>query len=100
MSTFEKIYELVAKIPRGKVATYKALATLSGTNPKVVGYALHRNIDPENTPCHRVINSKGKVSEGYAFGGPKIQQKMLEDEGVIFNENGTTDLKRFGYLID
>ncbi|KKR76583.1 MAG: Methylated-DNA/protein-cysteine methyltransferase [Candidatus Levybacteria bacterium GW2011_GWA2_40_8] len=99
MNTFEKIYELVAKIPRGKVTTYKALATLSGTNPKVVGYALHVNKDPDSVPCHRVINSKGRISEGYAFGGPKIQQKMLEKEGVVFDKTGITNLKKFGYLI-
>src|SRR3990167_4735204 len=100
MNIFEKTYDLVAKIPKGKVTTYASLARLVRTNPKVIGYALHVNKDPNNVPCHRVINSKGKVSLGYAFGGPQIQQKMLEDEGVVFDKTGITNLKRFGYLID
>ena len=97
MNTFEKIYELVAKIPKGKVATYKTLADLTATNPKVVGYALHVNKDPDNVPCHRVINSKGRVSEGFAFGGPKVQQKMLEEEGVIFDKWGKTNLQKYAF---
>lgn len=97
MKVFEEVYDLVAKIPKGKVTTYGRIAKIVGINPRVVGYALHSNEDPRNVPCHRVINSKGEISEGYAFGGPKIQQSMLEKEGIKF-QNGKTDLKKFGYF--
>lgn len=97
MKTFEEIYELVAKVPKGKVTTYSRLAQIVGTTPKVVGYALHCNKDPKNVPCHRVINSKGGISQGYAFGGPDKQQLMLENEGIKF-QNGKTDLGKFGYF--
>ncbi len=99
MKTFDKIYDLVVKIPKGKVTTYGAISKIIGYDPRVVGYALHANKDPKNIPCHRVINSKGKISSGYAFGGPDKQQKILEKEGIIFSRDKTVDLKKFGYLI-
>ncbi|MCR4692844.1 MAG: MGMT family protein [Firmicutes bacterium] len=71
MNTFEKIYEVVKSIPKGKVATYGQVAVLAG-NPRwarVVGYALHNNPEPTSIPCHRVVNREGKVAEVYAFGG-------------------------------
>ncbi len=98
MKTFDKVYDLVAKIPKGKVTTYGAISKLIGMDPRVVGYALHANKDSENVPCHRVINSKGKISKGFAFGGPSIQKKMLEKEGIIFDKNERVDLEKFGYL--
>ena len=63
MNTFEKIYEVVRNIPKGKVATYGQVAILAG-NPRlarVVGYALHVNPDTSTIPCHRVVNREGRV---------------------------------------
>jgi methylated-DNA-protein-cysteine methyltransferase related protein len=100
MNTFDKVYSIVSKIPRGKVTTYGAISKIAGINPRVVGYALHVNNDPKNVPCHRVINSKGKISSGYAFGGPGIQKKLLENEGIKFGTNEAVDLKKFGYFND
>lgn len=99
MNSFDKIYDLVVKVPKGKVTTYGALSKLVGVNPRAVGFALHANSDPKNVPCHRVINSKGKISSGYAFGGPGIQKQMLETEGVIFDNKEKVDLKTFGIFI-
>lgn len=98
MNTFDKIYDLVALVPKGKVTTYGALAKAVMTNPRVVGYALHQNKDPKHVPCHRVINSKGEISGGYAFGGPNVQKEMLEKEGIVFKKN-KVDLKIFEYPI-
>lgn len=98
MNTFDKVYDLVASVPKGKITTYGAISKIVGVDPRVVGFALHANKDPKNIPCHRVINSKGQISKGYAFGGPHIQQKMLEDEGVIFNR-GVVNLNQFGFLV-
>ena len=64
----EKVYEIVRKIPRGKVLTYKEVARRAG-NPKAyraVGNALNQNKDPR-IPCHRVIRSDGKIG-GYRDG--------------------------------
>jgi methylated-DNA-protein-cysteine methyltransferase-like protein len=99
MSSFDKVYKLVSSVPKGRVTTYGAISKIVGMDPRVVGYALHANKDSENVPCHRVINSKGKISAGYAFGGPDIQKKMLIKEGIKFNKDETVDLKKFGYLL-
>ncbi len=98
MNTFEKIYEVVRSIPQGKVATYGQVALLAG-NPRwarVVGYALHINPDPSNIPCHRVVNREGKVAPEFAFGGAGVQRERLEAEGVVFEKDGTVDLKKYG----
>ncbi len=93
-SVFEKIYDVVRQIPRGKVATYGQVALLAG-NPRwarVVGYALHVNPDPATIKCHRVVNRNGEVSKAFAFGGENMQIILLEEEGVKVT-NGKVDLK-------
>ncbi len=94
---FKKIYEVVSRIPKGKVATYGLVARMAG-NPRwsrVVGYALHNNPAPGVIPCHRVVNREGKVAESFAFGGSDIQRKMLEDEGIVFEADGHIDLEKY-----
>ncbi len=86
MKTFEKVYKIVRKIPRGKVSTYGNIAIRLGLNPRVVGYALHANKSSEQVPCHRVVFKDGSLSKGYAFGGKDIQKKLLVNEGVNFIE--------------
>ena len=100
MNTFDKVYQLVAKIPKGKVTTYGAISKTVGVNPRIVGFALHANKDPQNIPCHRVINAKGEISSGYAFGGSNEQKNMLLKEGVSFNSNGKSiDLQQYGFYL-
>ncbi len=97
MNTFEKIYEVVKSIPKGKVATYGQVALLAG-NPRwarVVGYALHVNPYPGIIPCHRVVNREGRVAPGFAFGGEDVQRQLLEAEGVVFEPNGRIDLEKY-----
>ena len=96
---FKMIYDVVCKIPKGKVATYGTVATLAG-NPRwarVVGYALHNNPAPVIIPCHRVVNREGKVAEAFAFGGGAAQRKLLEDEGIVFESDGSIDLEKYGW---
>ncbi len=97
LSVFEKIYEVVSKIPKGRVATYGQVAMLAG-NPRwarVVGYALHNNPKPFIIPCHRVVNRKGKLASAFAFGGEDAQRELLEKEGIVFREDGTVDLRLY-----
>ena len=97
MNTFEKIYEVVKSIPKGKVATYGQVALLAG-NPRwarVVGYALHVNPYPGIIPCHRVVNREGGVAPGFAFGGEGIQRQLLESEGIVFETDGRIDLEKY-----
>lgn len=96
-SPTKRIYEAVKKIPAGKVATYGQVATMAG-NPKMsraVGNALHKNPDPENIPCFRVVNSKGELSGAFAFGGENEQKKRLEADGIKV-EDGRVELSRYG----
>ena len=100
MNTFEKIYDAVRKIPKGKVCTYGCIASMAG-NPRwarVVGYALHVNPEPGAIPCHRVVTRNGEVSKAFAFGGENMQRILLAEEGVEFLEDGRVDLKRFIWL--
>ena len=93
----KRIYDAVCNIPKGKVATYGQVAALAG-NPKMsraVGNALHKNPDPEQIPCYRVVNSRGELSGAFAFGGKDVQKKLLEADGIEV-VNGTVDLKKYG----
>jgi len=89
-TTFELIYDVVRKIPRGCVATYGQIATLAG-NPRwsrVVGYALHVNPEPGVIPCHRVVNRLGETSSAFAFGGEESSgMSFLRKDGRVW----TTD---------
>lgn len=85
-NVFTRIYDVVRRIPRGRVCTYGQIALLVG-NPRlsrVVGYALHVNPEPGVIPCHRVVNRNGEVSSAFAFGGENVQIQLLENEGVEF----------------
>jgi methylated-DNA-protein-cysteine methyltransferase-like protein len=86
---YDKVYDAVKKIPKGKVSTYGRIAVLCG-NPRcarAVGYALHQNPDPENIPCHRVVFKDGSLSPAFAFGGKNRQYRLLKAEGVKFSKD-------------
>ncbi|MDO4418173.1 MAG: MGMT family protein [Eubacteriales bacterium] len=82
--TFEAVYEIVRRIPRGKVATYGQIARMLGNVrwARVVGYALHDNPDGDLTPCYRVVNREGRVSSAFVFGGKNRQIELLEADGI------------------
>ncbi|MBR5337779.1 MAG: methylated-DNA--[Lachnospiraceae bacterium] len=95
----KRIYEAVKKIPRGKVATYGQIAELAGDKKmaRAVGNALHHNPDPENIPCHRVVNSKGELADQFAFGGAWNQAELLRKEGVG-STDGRIDLQKYRWI--
>jgi O-6-methylguanine DNA methyltransferase len=94
----ETVYEFLKTIPRGKVVTYGQIACFLGNKhlSRAVGNILHKNPDPANIPCHRVVNARGEVSQAYAFGGAEAQRRRLEAEGVLFSPDGRIDLNRYG----
>ncbi|MCL2697263.1 MAG: MGMT family protein [Oscillospiraceae bacterium] len=96
----KRVFELVRKIPRGKVSTYGEIALAAGRPraARIVGYTLHRNDDSELTPCHRVVFKGGSLASGYVFGGADVQREMLEKEGVVFTADGKVDMKICNYL--
>lgn len=96
-SPTKRIYEAVKTIPKGKVATYGQVAEMAGDRKmaRAVGNALHKNPDPENIPCFRVVNSKGECSGSFAFGGLNEQAKRLIADGVEVVDN-RVDLEKYG----
>ena len=90
----DKVYEFVKNIPCGKVATYGQIALHLGNKnfARAVGSILHNNPDPEHIPCHRVVNTQGRLSRSYAFGGIEAQRRLLVSEGVVFKNNQVVDL--------
>jgi len=94
---FERIYEIVAQIPSGRVATYGQIARLAGNArmARTVGYALHSAPDWRNLPCHRVVNRFGQLSRVFESGGVNEQRILLELEGVSFSEDGCVPLEEF-----
>lgn len=95
----QKVYEIVRSIPRGKVMTYGQIAYSlgEGYTARTVGYVM-RNSD-DDVPWQRVINSQGKCSTGRLLLPHNIQQQMLEDEGVVFDDKGRCDLERFRFEV-
>lgn len=93
-----KVYELLKTIPKGKVVTYSQIAENLGNKKlaRVVGNILHSNPDEDKVPCYKVVNSKGKLSSHFAFGGIEKQKEKLEKEGIIVN-NYTVDLNKYKY---
>ena len=88
MLVSEKVYRLTSKIPKGKVVTYKQIAEKADIkNPRLVGFILHKNKDPKNIPCHRVVRSDGILASNYAFGEKKEQRRKLEEEGIKFEKD-------------
>ena len=93
----KRIYEAVKRIPAGYVATYGQVAEMAGNKKmsRAVGNALHKNPDPDNIPCFRVVNSKGELAGAFAFGGEDVQAKLLRADGVEVID-GKVDLKKYG----
>lgn len=91
---FSRVYEIVAKIPGGKVATYGQIANMLGDrcNARVVGWAM--KAAPNNLPCHRVVNRLGEMAPGYVFGSKQLQRDILESEGITFKSNGCIDMNK------
>jgi len=93
--TYERIYGVVRRIPRGRVATYGQVASVAGLpgRARQVGYALHALSTESNLPWQRVVNSSGRISSRAEPGADHLQRILLEDEGVAFDDSGRISLK-------
>ena len=94
----ERVYKIVRRIPRGRVMTYGQIAELlgEGYTPRTVGFAMHSS--PDGTPWHRVLNAQGATSTGRIVLPHDKQQRLLEQEGVVFNQNNRCDLETYLYI--
>jgi methylated-DNA-protein-cysteine methyltransferase-like protein len=98
-SRYTSIYRVVARIPRGRVATYGQVAVLAGSpgQARLVGYALHALHQRSGVPWHRVVNAQGRISPRSSDGAPMhlVQRRRLERERVRFDAVGRIPLERF-----
>ena len=95
--SYRRIYAVVARVPRGRVATYGQIATLARLprHARLVGYALNVLPADSDLPWHRVVNAKGQVSpRANALGHEELQARLLAREGVRMID-GAIPLDRF-----
>ncbi len=102
MSFYDKVYNVVKQIPKGKVATYGQIALLCGSPraSRAVGYALHFNPDPEHIPCYRVVNRFGRCAPAFAFGGSDVQASLLRVDGIEVSTDGYVNLSDYLWTPD
>jgi methylated-DNA-protein-cysteine methyltransferase related protein len=103
VSKYTQIYDVVRRIPLGKVATYGQVADLAGLYGKarLVGYALYQVPLESDVPWQRVVNAKGEISYSIAReGGDHLQRNLLEQEGIKFKANGSIDLKADRWIVE
>jgi methylated-DNA-protein-cysteine methyltransferase-like protein len=94
----ERAYALVLRIPPGRVMTYGLVARVlgAGYDARAIGNIMYATPDDgQNIPWHRVINAQGACSTAGMTSPPDLQQRLLEAEGVVFNDKGRCDLKKY-----
>ena len=94
---YEKCYDILKKVPKGKVTTYKEIArALNSKAYRAVGRAMNKNPYAPQVPCHRVVNSNGNV--GRFASGKNAKIKLLKSEGVdVLNDR--LDLNKHFYKL-
>lgn len=92
---FDRVYKIVAKIPKGKVTTYGAIAEACGIRSaaRTVGWALNSAKD-SCLPCHRVVNRFGALTGKIHFGDPFLMEELLRSEGIEFDNNNCVNMKK------
>lgn len=95
--SYRRIYQAVARIPKGRVASYGQIAQIAGLpgRARQVGYALHAIPGDTTLPWHRVVNARGEISLG--GDSARIQIQRLLAEGVRFDARGRIDLRTHGW---
>lgn len=96
---FERVWEVIAQIPPGRVTTYGDIAEHVGTRSaaRTVGWALNAAIG-KGLPCHRVVNRFGALTGKRHFEGPHVMEERLRSEGVAFTEDGHVDLQAHRWI--
>jgi len=88
-SFFENVYEIVRKIPFGRVTSYGSIAKYIGApqSSRMVGWAINASHKTQDIPAHRVVNKIGLLTGKHHFEGTNLMQQLLESEGVKINKN-------------
>lgn len=94
MNFSQKVLNLTKKMPRGKISTYKEIAKALNTKAyRAVGSALRKNPYAPKVPCHRVINSNGKIGSYKGKKNSKEKIKLLKKEGIEIKNNKVINFK-------
>ena len=94
---FEKVFEVVKLIPKGRVTSYGAIAGYLGTkgSSRMVGWAMNSSHHSTvNIPAHRVVNRNGVLTGKHHFGGPEIMKQLLESEGITIENDQIVDFEK------
>jgi methylated-DNA-protein-cysteine methyltransferase-like protein len=98
MNFYEKVYDIVGRIPRGRVVSYGQVASWAGSwrASRAVGYALFHPPEERRLPCHRVVYRDGTLTADAVFGAG-VQRRLLEEEGVGFTTDGRVDMENYAW---
>ena len=92
---FTNVYNVVKRIPEGKVTSYGAIARYLGSpkSSRMVGWAMNAAHTSSDIPAHRVVNRLGLLTGKHHFGGPRVMQQLLENEGHKIEDDQITHFK-------
>lgn len=95
-SFYDKIYEVVRRIPEGKVTSYGAIAEFLGRrgSARLVGWAMNNAHNQPNVPAHRVVNRNGLLTGKHHFRPPELMQQLLENEGITVLDDQIQDFDK------
>lgn len=93
---FEKVYEVAAQIPYGRVTSYGAIAKYLGAarSARMVGWAMNNAHGYDDIPAHRVVNRVGLLTGKHHFGGTNLMQQLLENEGIRIKDNKVVNFEK------
>ena len=99
-SFFEKVYEVVRKVPKGKVVSYGDIANYIGGSARMVGWAMNAAYQQHPPiPAHRVVNRNGLLTGKFHFDTPDLMEQLLKNEGIEIKKNQVVDFKRLRWEI-
>jgi methylated-DNA-protein-cysteine methyltransferase-like protein len=95
-SFFERVYDVVRQIPKGRVTSYGAIAKCIGSpqSSRMVGWAMNASHFEDGIPAHRVVNRNGMLTGRHHFGGHDLMQQLLESEGIEVENDRVLHFKK------
>jgi methylated-DNA-protein-cysteine methyltransferase-like protein len=96
-SFFERVYDVVQRIPYGRVTSYGAIARYLGSagSSRMVGWAMNASHTRDDIPAHRVVNRIGVLTGKHHFAGTRLMQELLESEGVVVIDDQIQDFQKY-----
>lgn len=95
ISFFARVYEVVRQIPEGRATSYGAIARYLGSagSARMVGWAMNASHSLPDVPAHRVVNRVGMLTGKHHFGGTRLMQELLENEGIVVKNDQIQNFK-------